>query len=215
MAVLLTSFLAGKNRQLRSDHPLAGKSGLPALLRSSWPEASCLPVVFGTVLAVIEFAGPVLAERTFGGRPWHAQHIAERYGFFAIIALGEGIVGTVAALSAIIAGEGWTLDTILVGIAGTGLTFGMWWIYELVPSAQILAQHCHRAFVWSFCQIVVIAAIVATGAGLHVSAGFLEQQTHIGALATLLTVALPYGAFLIALEFLYYYLTRRMGAFDV
>jgi len=91
-------------------------------------------------------------------------------------ALGEGIVGTVAALSAIVAEQGWTLDTVLVGLAGTGLTFGMWWIYQLVPSAQILARLRERAFVWSFGQIVAIAAIVATGAGLHVSAYFLEGR---------------------------------------
>ena len=35
-----------------------------------------------------------------GGTPWHPHHIAERYSLLAIIALGEGVVGTVASLSA-------------------------------------------------------------------------------------------------------------------
>ena len=55
-------------------------------------------------------------------------HIAERYSLFVLIGLGEGIVGTVAALSAAVAQQGWTLGAGLVGVAGTGLTFGMWWI---------------------------------------------------------------------------------------
>ena len=38
-----------------------------------------------------------------GGTPWHAHHIAERYGLLAIIALGEGVVGTVASLAAVVA----------------------------------------------------------------------------------------------------------------
>ena len=60
------------------------------------------------VLALVELAGPVFAERQDGGTPWHAHHIAERHGLFAIIALGEGVVGTVAALSAVIEQQGWT-----------------------------------------------------------------------------------------------------------
>ena len=53
-------------------------------------------------------AGPVVAENK-RPTPWHAHHIAERYSLLAIIALGEGIVGTTAALGAVIqAGGGWT-----------------------------------------------------------------------------------------------------------
>ena len=58
------------------------------------------------------------------------------HSLFAIIALGEGVVGTVAALSAVVDRQGWTLDAVLVGIAGMGLTFGMWWVYYLLPSAR-------------------------------------------------------------------------------
>ena len=35
---------------------------------------------FAVVLVLIELAGPALAERRAGGAPWHAHHIAERYG---------------------------------------------------------------------------------------------------------------------------------------
>ena len=61
---------------------------------------------FAVVLVLIELAGPVLAERRAGGTPWHAHHIAERYGLLVIIALGEGIIGTVAAVSRGGAGPG-------------------------------------------------------------------------------------------------------------
>ena len=82
--------------------------------------------VIGGLLLLIELMGPVLAERRDGGTPWHPHHIAERYSLFAIIALGEGVVGTVATLSAVVEAQGWTLDAALVCVAGTGLTFGMW-----------------------------------------------------------------------------------------
>ena len=171
--------------------------------------------IFGSIFALIELTGPVLAERQDGGTPWHAHHIVERHSLFAIIALGEGVVGTVAALSAIVEQQGWTLDATLVGIAGTALIFGMWWLYDLLPSAQILEAHRNRAFVWGIGQILIVITIVATGAGLHVAAYFIEHQTQISPLATVLSVALPVGAFLGLIYALYYYLVRRFNRFQL
>jgi low temperature requirement protein LtrA len=171
-------------------------------------------VLFG-VLALIELAAPVLAERRDGGTPWHAHHIVERHGLFAIIALGEGVVGTVAALSAVVEQHGWTLDAALVGIAGTGLTFGLWWVYYMLPSAPVLHAHRERAFVWGYGQMLIVTSIVATGAGLHVAAYFIEREAHISPLATVLTVAVPVGVFLGLIYGLYYYLVRRFDPFHV
>lgn len=167
------------------------------------------------LLVLVELVGPAVAERQDGGTPWHAHHVVERYGLFAIIALGEGVVGTVAALSAVIEQQGWTVDAALVGIAGTGLTFGIWWVYYLQPSARILHVHRDRSFVWGYTQMVIVTAIVATGAGLHVAAYFIEGQARISALATVLAVAVPVGVFLGLIYALYYYLVRRFDPFHI
>jgi low temperature requirement protein LtrA len=167
------------------------------------------------LLVLVELAGPIVAERKDGGTPWHAHHIVERNCLFAIIALGEGVVGTVAALSAVIEQQGWTLDVALIGIAGTGLTFGIWWVYYVLPSAPILHAHRDRSFVWGYSQMVLVTAIVATGAGLHVAANFIEHKAHIGPLATVLTVAVPVGVFLGLIYALYYYLVRRFDPFHL
>ena len=172
-------------------------------------------LVLSAFLILIELIGPILAERKDGGTPWHAHHIAERHGLFAIIALGEGVVGTVAALSAVIEQQGWTLDTALVGIAGTGLTFGIWWVYFMLPSAQILHAHRDRSFVWGYSQMGIVTSIVATGAGLHVAAYFIGHKAHISALATVLTVAIPVSVFLALIYALYYYLVRRFDPFHL
>jgi len=166
------------------------------------------------VLVLIEFAGPFLAERKDGGTPWHAHHIVERHSLFAIIALGEGIVGTVAALSAVVEQQGWSLDAALVGLAGTGLTFGMWWIYYMVPAAEVLERHRDRAFVWGYVQMLIVTAIVATGAGLHVAAYFIERKTVIGALATVLSVAIPVAVYIGLNYATYYYLVRHLYRLD-
>lgn len=172
-------------------------------------------IILAGILGLIELAGPLVAEREDGGTPWHAHHIAERYSLFAIIALGEGVVGTVATLSAVIEEQGWNMDAALVCIAGTGLTFGMWWVYYMLPSAQVLHAHRVRAFVWGYGQMVIVTAIVATGAGLHVAAYFIEHQAGIGSLPTLLAAAVPVSVFLGAIYALYYYLVRRFDLFHI
>jgi low temperature requirement protein LtrA len=171
--------------------------------------------VFGCILVLVELIGPIIGERRDGGTPWHAHHIVERHSLFAIIALGEGVVGTMAALSAVVEQQGWTVDAALVGIAGTGLTFGMWWVYYMLPSAPVLHAHRGRSFVWGYTQMVIVTAIVATGAGLHVAANFIEHTAHIGPLATVLTVAIPVGIFLGLIYLLYYYLVRRFDPFHI
>jgi low temperature requirement protein LtrA len=167
---------------------------------------------FAALLVTIEMLGPYIAEGKDGGTPWHAHHIVERYALFAILALGEGVVGTVAALSAVIESQGWTVDVALVGLAGMGLTFGMWWVYFVVPSGPVLhAKRREKSFVWGYGLLVTIASIVATGGGLHVAAYYIEHKAHIGPLATVLSVAIPVTVFLGSIYALYAYL---VGEFD-
>ena len=79
-----------------------------------------------------------------------------------IIALGEGVLGTIASLSALVGpeGPGWSLDAGLVVVAGIGLTFGMWWIYFIVPCAEILHVRRDRSFGWG--RVMATAARVVT-----------------------------------------------------
>jgi low temperature requirement protein LtrA len=165
--------------------------------------------VLAAVLIAIEVAGPYIAEKRFGGTPWHAHHIAERYSLMAIIAMGEGVVGTVATLSAVVDGQGWTMEAALVCAAGMGLTFSMWWIYYMVPSAQVLHAHRERSFAWGYGHIIIFSAIVATGAGLHVAAYFIEHKAHIGPVAALLTVAVPVVVYLGMIYLTYAYLIQQ------
>ena len=101
--------------------------------------------VWAALLIRSSSPGPFIAERRKGGTPWHAHHIAERYGLLIIIALGEGIIGTIVSLSAVVGpeGPGWSVDAVLIALAGVGLTFGLWWIYFVVPWGEIL--HARRA----------------------------------------------------------------------
>jgi low temperature requirement protein LtrA len=169
------------------------------------------------LLVLVECAGPWVAERRKGGTPWHAQHIVERYGLLVIIALGEGVVGTIASLSAVVGpeGPGWSIDAALVAVAGVALTFGMWWIYFILPSAPVLQTRRERSFGWGYGHIPVIGAVVATGGGLHVAAYFLEEQSALDAYATVLCVVVPVATYVLGIFALYAFLTRTYDPFHL
>lgn len=53
--------------------------------RAATPLELLFDLTFSVTLALVEFVAPILAERKDGGTSWHAHHIAERHGLFAII----------------------------------------------------------------------------------------------------------------------------------
>jgi low temperature requirement protein LtrA len=166
-------------------------------------------------LYLLELAGPVVAESRAGGTPWHPHHIAERYGLLTIIALGEGVFGTVASVSALVDAHGWSKEAIFVAVAGIGLTFGLWWNYFMLPSGEILARHRYRSFVWGYGHIPMYAAIAATGAGLHATAYVIEGEAHIGVRGSIIAVAIPVLVFTVGLFALYTYLVNDFDTFHI
>ena len=170
--------------------------------------------LFGVLIA-FELYGPFLAERK-AYTPWHPHHIAERYGLLVIITLGEVILGTVASLNTVVHGEaGWTVDAVLLAIAGVGLTFGSWWVYFAVPWGEILARHRERAFRFGYGHLVIFGPIAAMGAGLHVAALTLEDQAEIGPTAAVLSVAIPFGLYIGMFYALYAVLMRARDPFHL
>ncbi len=170
---------------------------------------------FACLLLLVEMIGPTLGERKREGTPWHAHHMAERYQGLAIITLGEGVIGTVATLSAVVSRQGWSVDAVLIAVAGTGLTFGLWWVYYIVPSGDILHRFRNRSFVWGYGHIMLFGALAAVGAGLHTAAAYIEKESTIGELGTVLALAIPVALFTLGVFLIYRYLVRKKNGFHV
>jgi low temperature requirement protein LtrA len=167
-----------------------------------WVLTAILPLdVTWTLLAaallwILELSGPYVAEGKgikagIGSTPWHPHHIAERYGLLAIIALGETVFGTLAAAQAISASAGWTIDAVVVIGAGIALTFALWWLYFLMPSAPVLAARRDRAFPWGYGHFFVFASIAAIGAGLHVVGYVFDEHYEVSTVTAILAIAVP------------------------
>ncbi|GAA3979510.1 low temperature requirement protein A [Streptomyces plumbiresistens] len=152
------------------------------------------PWVF-LVMAVLEMCVPLYAEKDHP-TTWHPHHIAERYGLFTIIVLGETIAAaTVAVKSGF--DESDVLDE-LVPIAAGGLLiiFAAWWIYFVVPIHGHL-RSSKQAFVWGYGHYLVFASAAAIGAGLEVAVEQAIGKAHISTLAASAAVTLPTALFLL------------------
>jgi low temperature requirement protein LtrA len=187
-------------------------AGYLAVVQLGWIAVLLIPADVPTTflmiapLYVLELATPYVAERN-AATPWHAHHIAERYGLLAIIALGECLIGAVETLRVIVAGHGWSVDAALVGFGGTALAFGMWWIYFILPAGRALHLQRHRSYFFGYGHIPVFAAIAATGAGLHVAAYFIDHAAHISAAVAVASIAFPVAIFKVSLTALFSVMT--------
>lgn len=117
------------------------------------------------VLVPLELFVPFIAAR-FGETPWHAHHVAERYGLFTIILLGECMASVAAAISRAINSLGWSLDLMALSLGTVGLLLGLWWAYFLVPFGQVLHYRRERGYFWAFGHVLVFSSLAILGGAL-------------------------------------------------
>lgn len=150
-----------------------GYAGGIALVQIGWIARLALPdglvVVSFVILAAAEISVPLLTERQ-GMTPWHPHHIAERYGLFTIIVLGESVTAASNALSGAFEFDGLTSRIVLLALGGVVLLFGMWWIYFLHDTGDALVRRRDLSFVWGYSHYFLSAAAAAVGATLEAAA---------------------------------------------
>jgi low temperature requirement protein LtrA len=156
-----------------------------------------------------ELAVPRVAERA-GMTPWHAHHIAERYGLFVIIVLGEGVLGTTEALASAIQSLGWEDGLALVAPASIGLLLGIWWAYFLSPYGERLEERPETCWWWGYGHYFVFASLAALGGGLAIAAESIEHPHEVSTLRAAASIAIPFATFLVAK----YLIHARMWARD-
>ncbi|WP_203746990.1 low temperature requirement protein A [Actinoplanes cyaneus] len=136
------------------------------LLRLLLPAPLALPSA--VALAVADMAVPLWAERA-GGASWNPHHIAERFGLFTIILLGESVLAASTAVESALHVAGHKGSLAVVAVSGLVLVFALWWLYYLQPAGEGLQRRRHLAYVWGYGHYGVFAALAALGAGLEVA----------------------------------------------
>jgi low temperature requirement protein LtrA len=156
-----------------------------------------IPIWLFFVLAMLDFAVPVWAERA-GTTPWHPHHIAERYGLFFIIVLGETILSVTLALQVAFAEEDPPVELWYVVAGGVLVTFSAWWLYFARENADILTGN-DVGYTWGFGHYVIFGATAAVGAGLSARIGYYGHHAEISDLVSSAFVTGPVAAALAAL----------------
>jgi low temperature requirement protein LtrA len=157
-----------------------------------------LVVLTFSVLAAAELLVPWWAERD-SMTTWHPHHIAERYGLFTIIVLGECVLAATAAIQTAVVAGGWSIALLAVGAGSLALLFALWWLYFLKEAGDGLARRRDLSFWWGYGHSVLFASLAALGAGLEVAAVAVSDH-EIEASPTLvaLSIAVPVAVFLVS-----------------
>mgnify|MGYP001590584372 CR=1 FL=1 len=194
---------------------------LVGIAQVAWVMVVILPLdltgflIAALIAGVLDIGAPIIAEekgRRHGGMtPWNAHHIAERYGLLAIIALGETVLGTLAAARVLTDTEGWSISSIMVIGLGIVITFALWWSYFLIPSAHILAVRRSKAFPWGYGHFFVFTSIAAIGAGLHVIGYVYDEHYHVSTVVAIASIALPVLTYSLSLYLLHAWLVSAFA----
>jgi low temperature requirement protein LtrA len=136
------------------------------LLRLLLPAALAIPSFI--VLAAAELVVPQVAERV-NRTGWHPHHIAERYGLFTLILLGESVLATVTAVRLGVGAHGFGWQLALVALCGLVVIFALWWLYFLDPMGHALEAKRELAFRWGYGHVGIFVALALLGAGLELT----------------------------------------------
>jgi low temperature requirement protein LtrA len=191
-------------RAARADPPhrrsaLRFAAGIAAV-QVGWVLRLLLPVGLGQagflVLAAAELAVPIWAERA-APTTWHPRHIAERYGLFTLIVLGECVLASTLAIQSALQEDAALADLATTAAGGLLTVFGMWWLYFATESAQFLTS-LRAGIVWGYGHYLVFGSAAAVGAGLAVNVDFLTHHAAVGPRAAAAAFTIPVALFLMA-----------------
>lgn len=171
------------------------------VLQIGWTSALVLParwyLAAWLVLAVGELSVPAWAEAA-ARTTWNPVHIAERYGLFMMIVLGESVLAASHALQTVLAGDGPSSRLVPIIVGGLLLLFSVWWTYFERPGDHLLSSQ-GGAFAWSYLHLLVFASVAALGAGLAVAIEAAAGEATVPSPTVAAAIAVPFAVYLLSL----------------
>ncbi len=154
------------------------------------------PVWWFPVLALVDLSVSPVAERHHP-TAYHHHHIAERYGLFTLIVLGESILAAANSIIGGLSDDAARVGLIVVAGCSLAIVASMWWIYFDRPQHRQTIT-LRRSFFWGYLHYFIFAAAAAFSAGVEVVVAEHLGEGHLPHTAAALTLTIPLAAFLIA-----------------
>jgi low temperature requirement protein LtrA len=145
----------------------------------------------------LELLVPVVAER-HGQTPFHPHHIAERYGLFTIIVLGEVILSTVTALEGTLAHP--APDLLLLIGGALLLVFSLWWMYFKRDHAELFGSQLRHAIAAGYGHLLVFGSVAAVGAALAAAVDVVGHHAHASPRFVGVALAVPVAVYVLVLS---------------
>ncbi|MGH3484650.1 MAG: low temperature requirement protein A [Nocardioidaceae bacterium] len=117
-------------------------------------------VVVGSIVLVVYYMLRT-SDDSLGIRA--TDSMAERYGLFIIIVLGEVVVGVVDGLGGV---DDLDFRTAATGVLGLSIAFGFWWTYFDYVGRRLPRQDGGSLVLWLYGQLPIALAVAAAGAGM-------------------------------------------------
>ncbi len=211
--VIMRLAMVGQWLRAASSHPEGGHCARRyamgiAVLQVGWVLFLGLPDAVGTVafvvLALGEMAIPLWAESS-SRTPWHPRHIAERYGLFTIIVLGESVLAATVGVQVALDAQSSIDELAPVIVGGLLLVLSMWWVYFDMPGEEAVErvrsafdERLTAPFVWGYGHFFVFAGAAAAGAGLAVGVDQAIGHSELTDVQAGLTVTVPAAVYLVS-----------------
>jgi low temperature requirement protein LtrA len=147
------------------------------------------------LLAAVELLVPYWAGRA-GRIPFHPHHIAERYGLFTLIVLGETVSAATVAIQEATTVHEDPKELIGLALGGLLIVFVAWWIYFSHEMGELLDARA-SPFLWGYGHYLVFCSAAAIGAGIEVAAAWTTGAEHVSALLAAGAVTVPAAVFFV------------------
>lgn len=163
-------------------------------------------VVWALALAV-ELATPPWAVAAAPDRIFHAGHIAERYGLFTIIVIGETILAVAVGMRDGVADGSFDAAGAVIAASALVIAFALWWLYFDTLGREGLERNRRAAFVWGYGHYVIFVSVAAVGAGVQAQLDLVAHGED--GTTALAAVGIPVAATLLAFAWLQHAANRR------
>jgi low temperature requirement protein LtrA len=158
--------------------------------------------------ALLELGVPVWAER-HGNTAWHRHHIAERYGLFTIIVLGESMLASTNAVIHAARSAEHLPSLVLIAATALMIVACMWWIYFAVPQHNLITSLRTGVF-WGYGYFPIFVAAAAIAPGFEVALQDTTHEVSLDAVRAAATYTVPAAIYVFMVWVLI--LRRQLGA---
>jgi low temperature requirement protein LtrA len=143
------------------------------------------------VLVALDVTVPLWGEAA-GRTHWHAHHIAERFGLFTLLLLGESLLASANAIIDALAEGEHLPELVSLSVSGIVVTAGTWWVYFAREQHGRL-QSLRAGFQFGYLHYLVFIAVGAVSSGVEVEIDEITGHTEISDITAGLALTVPIG----------------------